>query len=315
MFFTREKLLKKYGGINWVSPYSKIIAMYSDGFIEIHEFHARNKCIGGSAWEVYHYPRVSSLIVGARREGARNIFVAKIGKTKLSLLPGIASAGIEEVRVHEEINEVEITYSGLAGGGIAATICRGMAEGVKGIEILKKGGGGKLGKAKLFLPIKKKVVVGVDDTDSKDEGATWSLVNEIAFELETKGFGDYLKHTITQLYPKNPYKTTNCVSVAVTFAVECNKVDHLVNEFKKLLNDRTLSDETAIAVFKKIVIPELLKKYGMEAKKRMLDLDYAERIANCCDIELTPIKGDMGKIGALASISFENNPDEAVKLV
>lgn len=316
MFFTREKLLEKYGKIKWISPYSKIVAMYSDGFVEIHEFHSRNKCIGGSAWEVYHYPRVSSLIVDARREGARNIFVVKVGKTKLNLMPGIAGAGIEEVRLNgTNKNEIEVTYSGLAGGGIAATICRGMAEGVRGIEIIEEGGGGKLGKAKLILPMKRKVVIGVDDTDNNEEGATWSLVNEIAFELEMKGFGDYLNHTIVQLYPKVPHKTTNCVSIAVTFAVDDDKINKLINEFKKLLDERSLSGETAIAIYKKIDIPDLLKKYGLDVKKSVVELKYTEEVAVQNNVELISIKGEMGKIGALAAIAFENNPDEAVKVI
>jgi len=313
MFFTREKLLEKYNKIKWISPYSKIVAMYSEGYVEIHEFHSRNKCIGGSAWEVNHYKRVSDLIMNARREGARNIFVAKVGRTKLKLIPGIAGAGIEEIEVKDD--KIEITYSGLAGGGVAATICRGMAEGVEGIEIIGEGGGGKVGKAKLILPLRKKVVVGVDDTDNRREGATWSLVNEIAFELESKGLGDYLNHVIVQLYPNNPHKTTNCVSIAVTFAVDTIKIGKLIDAFKRVLSDRSLSDETAIAIYKKIIIPPSLKKYGLDAKKEILDLKYAKKTALECDVELVSIKGERGKIGALAAIAFEDNPDEAVKLL
>ena len=313
MFFTREKLLERYGKLNWISPYSKIVAMHSDGFVELHEFHARNKCIGGSAWEVYHYPRVSSLVVGARREGARNIFVVKTGKTKLNLIPGIASAGIEEVKVLD--NKIEITYSGLAGGGIAATICRGMAEDVEGIEIIEEGGGGKLGKARLILPVKEKVVIGVDDTDNKLEGATWSLVNEIAFELERRGFGDYLNHVIVQLYPRAPYKTTNCVSIAITFAIERDRVDELIDEFKKLVGEKSLSDETAIAIFKGITVSDELKTFGIEAKRGIVDFSYAEEVAKLNDVELISITGEMGKIGALAALAFENNPDDAVRIL
>ncbi|RLI75073.1 hypothetical protein DRO97_04205 [Archaeoglobales archaeon] len=313
MFFTREELFGKYKEIKWISPYSKIVAMYSDGLVEIHEFHSRSRCIGGAAWEVYHYPRVSNLIVNARREGARNVFVVRIGKTKLKLIPGIAGAGIEEVSV--EKNEIGITYSGLAGGGIAATICRGMAEGVKGIEIIEEGGGGKLGKAKLILPMKRKVVIGVDDTDNKESGATWSLVNEISYELETKGFGDYLNHVIVQLYPKTPHKTTNCVSIAVTFAVKEDKVNELIERFKKLLDERSLSDETAIAIYKKIAISESLKLYGLETKKKIIELKYTNDVAIQNGVELIPIKGERGKIGALAAVAFENNPDEAVKII
>lgn len=247
VLMSREEVLKKYGGVEWISPYERIIAMHDGFHVELHEFHARGKCIGGAAWEIYHYPRVSNLVLKARREGARNIFVLKKGETTLRLVPGIAGAGVEKVEVVGD--KVEVTYAGLAGGGIAATVCRGMAENVLGIEILEEGGGEKLGKAKLVLPAMEKVVIGVDDTDSKEGGATWALVNEIAYKLEKEGLGYYLLHTITQLYTKNPYKTTNCVSISVTFATQDS--EKLVKAFEKELRKSTFSDETAMAVYKK----------------------------------------------------------------
>ncbi|MEM2961332.1 MAG: hypothetical protein QXU67_06975, partial [Candidatus Bathyarchaeia archaeon] len=141
--------------------------------VELHEFHARNRCIGGSAWEIYHYSRVSPLVISARREGARNILVARVGECQLNLVQGIAGAGLEKVEMGEK--DVRLTYMGLAGGGIAATICRGMAEGVKGIEIYQEGGGSNIGRASLLVPRRSKVVIGVDDTDQPSCGATWSL--------------------------------------------------------------------------------------------------------------------------------------------
>ncbi|TDA26126.1 MAG: hypothetical protein DSO00_07860, partial [Archaeoglobi archaeon] len=147
-YLSKEELLRQYGSLPWVSPYSRVVAMTDGEFVELHEFHARDRCYGGASWEVLHYPRVSDLVINARREGARNIFVLRPGKTELKLIPGIAGAGIEEVKLTDRI---EITYAGLAGGGIAATVCRGLADDVDGIEILELGGGAKLGKAKIRL--------------------------------------------------------------------------------------------------------------------------------------------------------------------
>ncbi len=307
---SRDEVIKRYGGIEWISPYERIIAMSDRNHVEVHEFHARGRCIGGAAWETYHYPRVSDLVVEARREGARNIFVLKIGKTELNLIPGIAGAGIEEVALRG--GEVEITYSGLAGGGIAATVCRGMAEGVKGIEIIEEGGGKKLGRAKLVLPAYEKVVIGVDDTDSEEGGATWSLVNEIAYRLEKKGLGVYLMHTITQLFTKNPYKTTNCVSISVTFATKDS--EKLVSEFEKMLRKSTFSDQTGMAVYRKVLTDEELIRFGEKVKREIVELSEAIEVAKKFGVELIEITGERGLIGSLAAISFSNNPEEAVKV-
>nr|WP_290899605.1 methanogenesis marker protein 11 [Ferroglobus sp.] len=309
VLMSREEVLKKYGGVEWISPYERIIAMHDGSYVEIHEFHARGKCVGGAAWETYHYPRVSNLVLKARREGARNIFVLKKGETTLKLVPGIAGAGIEKVEVGEN---VEVTYAGLAGGGIAATVCRGMAENVLGIEILEEGGGEKLGKAKLVLPAMEKVVIGVDDTDSKEGGATWALVNEIAYKIEKENLGYYLLHTITQLYTKNPYKTTNCVSISVTFATQNS--EKLVKMFENELKKSTFSDETAMAVYKKILVSEELLKFGEKVKREMVEIEEAEDIAKRNNVELIEITGRRGVIGALAAVAYSDLPDEAVRV-
>lgn len=308
-YLSKEELIKQYGSLPWVSPYSRVVAMTDGELVELHEFHARERCYGGASWEVLHYPRVSDLVLWARREGARNIFVLKPGKTELKLIPGVAGAGIEEVKLTDRI---EITYAGLAGGGIAATVCRGMAEDVDGIEIVELGGGAKLGKAKIRLKKYSKVVIGVDDTDNKEKGATWALVNEIAYKLEKAGIGHYLLHTITQLYTKNPAKTTNCVSISATFATE--KPEELVKAFRKELEKTTLSENTAMVVYRKIAIPEKLIKYGEKVKSQLVELEEAKKIAEELGIETIVITGERGLIGAVAALAFSNSPEEAVKI-
>ena len=48
------------------------------------------------------------------------------------------------------------------------------------------------------------------------EGATWTLVHNIAKAVEDK-HTVYLSHTIVQLFPV-PYRTKNCVSLVAEFA-------------------------------------------------------------------------------------------------
>lgn len=311
--FHKKDLKNRYKKTSWISPYKKILALTDDTteHVELHEYHARNRCIGGSAWEVYHYSRVSPLIMIARREGARNIFIAKSGECKLNLVPGVASAGLEKIEVLER--EVKLTYMGLAGGGIAATICRGMAEGVKGIEIYEEGGGNKVGRATLLLPRQRKIVIGVDDTDQPSSGATWSLINEISYDLEKEGFGDYIGHTIVQLYTKNPYKTTNGVSIAVTFAVKNGDENRLVKVFTSNLKRKTLSENTGVAVMKKILPSDDLQLFTKKAKSRLVDIEEALYAAKE-NIELITFNGNRGLIGAVAALGIAHLPDEAVKV-
>lgn len=310
----REELKRRYGKRPWVSPYSKLIGMVdlSQGLVELHEFHARGTCIGGACWEICHYPRTSDLVVGARREGARNLFTVKIGRSKLRPIPGLAAAGIEAVSIDDD--EIKVTYSGLGGAGVAITLCRGMAEGSKGVIIHELGGGGKLGRATLALPAMHKVTFGVDDTDTHEAGATWALVNEIGWKLGRRGSGNFLGHTIVQLYPANPYKTQNCVSIAATFAVPPNKEDRLVKNFLDLIRKYTLSEHTAVAVYKHIRTSDEIRKFAMMAKMTLLDISDARDVAKRQEVEIHEITGERGAIGALAAIGMADRPDEAVRL-
>jgi len=312
--YTREQLLEKYGRTSWISPYQRILALVDrrNRTVEIQEFHARGRCIGGAAWEVYHYPRVSSLVVSARREGARNIFTVREGRCDLELIPGVAGAGVESLDFDEE--EVRVTYAGLAGGGVAATICRGLAEGVRRVEVHERGGGSQLGKATLVLPALSKLIIGVDDTDEPGAGATWGMVNELSYRIEEERLAHYIGHTIVQLFTKNPHKTTNCVSIAASFAVEPRKVERLVEAFREGVERNTFSKNTGMSVFDGVVLPEALQEYACKVKREMVKLEEAKQAANSTGVRLIPITGERGLIGALAAVGFADQPDEAVKV-
>lgn len=52
----------------------------------------------------------------------------------MNLKPSFSAAGIEEVSL--EGDEVRVVHAGLAGAGVGAAMCRGMAQGVKRVELL-----------------------------------------------------------------------------------------------------------------------------------------------------------------------------------
>ncbi|MDI6643886.1 MAG: DUF1743 domain-containing protein [Methanobacteriaceae archaeon] len=292
----------------WIAPYNKVITMVDEDLVEIVEIHP---CISGSEWVVYQYKRSSELVLKSKRDGNKHTFIVKKGKTDLKLKPSFAAAGIEEVFV--ENDEVKVVHAGLAGAGVGAAMCRGMAEGVKRVELYDVGGGSKLGKAAVITPLMEKIVIGIDDTDTKDEGATWTLANNVGNKLNQMGF-EYIDHVIVQLYPHNPNKTQNCVAVALVFAVKPGEKDKLIKEAVELLKKSTLSDKTAIAILEGLKIPENLRKYSEAAKKSMISVEEAEKLANTIGIQLIEVTGSQGKIGALAALGLYNDLKEAVKV-
>ena len=291
----------------WVAPYEKVRTMVDGDNVELVEYHP---CISGSHWLLHQYRNNSELIDSAYRDGNKHVYKCHVGKAPLDLKASFNAAGIDEIRV--EGDEVKVTHAGLAGAGVGAGMCRGMGEGVKYVELIQVGGGSKAGKATVVTPKLEKVVIGVDDTDTKDAGATWTMAHNLGVEIAGMGF-EYLDHIIVQLYPHNPHKTQNCVSIALTFAVESERKQDLIDNVIKILERDTLSDKTAIAILEGLDIPPKLREYAIATKSGMMDVETAENTAEELNIPLIAVTGEQGKVGALAALGLYDDVEEAVK--
>ncbi len=309
---SQAQIRKKVQGKSWVTPFDTITAVCDENAkqIQIYEDHAHGKCYGAAAWSAYHYKKTSSLVIDSWRDGPRDVFLLKIGKGKLKLIPSYSSGGIEQAELKG--NECRITYVGLAGAGVGVTLCRALAKGVKGVEIVAEGGGNRLGQAVLILPKMLKVHIGIDDTDNGSEGATWSLANEIGVKTAHVPGIEYLNHTLVQLYPRAPTRTKNCVATVLTFAVTPSKKSKLVKTISNLLNRETLSEDTGIAIFEGIKIPKALKSHSDRVRARLINLAQTRRAAAKLGVELMEITGEMGLIGALGAIGYAERHEEAI---
>lgn len=316
---TLEDLKRTVSGKRWISPHAKVIAVVDEkaGIAEIIEDHARGVCLGGAAWSLYHYTRNSRGVFWSKREGPRLFYKLRLSQPGGTWEPGELQASYRPASIESvEVNggEVRITYSGLAGAGVAA-LSRGLAEGVIGTEVKDWGGGKKVGRATITVQRKEKLIIGVDDTDRAEEGATWSLVNELAIELCRRLPGvDYLEHSIVQLYPQNPHKTQNCVAVSVSFAVPPGVGDRAVEIFSGLLSSETFSKETGMACYLGVQVPGAAMHFARRAKEEMVTVGDAESVAALSGISLLRVTGSRGLIGAVASMPFVEIPDEAVRL-
>lgn len=291
----------------WIAPYEKVLTMVDGDKVELVEYHP---CISGSHWLLHQYKNNSELIDSAYRDGNKHVYRCHVGSAPLDLKASFNAAGIDEISV--EGDEVKVTHAGLAGAGVGAGMCRGMGKGVKYVELLDIGGGSKVGRATVVTPKLEKVVIGVDDTDTKDAGATWTMAHNLGVELADMGF-EYLDHIIVQLYPHNPHKTQNCVSIALTFAVESDKKQDLTDKVIEILERDTLSDKTAIAILEGLDIPPKLREYAIATKSGMMDVETAESVADELNIPLIAVTGEQGKVGALAALGMYDDVEEAVK--
>lgn len=285
----------------WIVPYKDILAIAGTDCVELIE---TTNCYGGAAWARYHYTQTSPLIVSSRSLGSTTRYLIKVGTAHLKLRASVSAGGIESVELLKDT--VKVTYAGLGGGGVGATMCRALARDVLDYD-LTPAGGSKMSRGTLTLPKRSRIIIGVDDTDTKEEGATWSLVNNIAAMVDSKALR-YVSHAIVQLYPVKA-KTKNCVATVVEFA-SLNDNRH-IKKFKKLLEDLSLSDKTGMAVLKSFDAERLLS-YGDAARSGEVSLSAAIEAADAAGAEVC-LEG-RGIIGAIAALPFFSQSDRSVKL-
>lgn len=259
-------------------------------------------CIGGAMWSKYHYAK-SPVVRSVRNCGSTMRYLLDPGSADLDLQgsrfpAGICGAGIT-------YDEIEISYIGLGGGGVGASACRSFAGGV--LRCLNDpSGGGKRAGSTIWVPRRKRVLIGIDDTDTPDEGATWTLAHNIARAVEDEA-SRYLSHTIVQLFPV-PYRTKNCVSIVCEFA--SSEPETLGDRFRRLLERYTLSDDTGMAVYTGFD-PGILLPFGRAVKKGEVRKDLIPDIG---EGKLELILEGRGIIGAVAALPFFTNYEEALLL-
>ncbi|NYT19423.1 MAG: DUF1743 domain-containing protein [Methanosarcinales archaeon] len=263
-------------------------------------------CYSGAAWSRFHYAR-SPLIQQARAVGNMTRYLVDIGVCDLSLQPSVAAAGIESVVV--EGDEVSITYAGLGGGGVGATKCRAFAQGVLRYDV-SESGGGKAAKGTIVVPRRERVLIGIDDTDTKEEGATWSMTHNIATALNCNE-SVYLSHSLVQLFPVSA-KTQNCVSTVLEFGcVSKEAKQELLEDLKAALLKYSVSDETGMVVLSSFEASKM-EEYSTMCRSGELTKDIAMEHAQKNGVDIW-LDGN-GVIGALASLAWFARPDESVDL-
>ena len=202
---------------------------------------------------------------------------------------------------------MEITYAGLGGGGVGATLSRAKAGDVLRYEVTECGGG-RVARGTIVLPRRERLIIGVDDTDSKTTGATWTLIHNIACKVD-RPEARYISHALVQLFPV-PTKTQNCVSTAVEFACLPGKAEDMLTDFKELLRKYTVSEQTGMAVLNRFD-PSALMPYAQRCKRERVQYEDAKEAAKASGVRI--LMGGQGLIGAVAALPFSAQPDESIR--
>jgi len=257
---------------------------------------------GPVEWDAVNRLRAGGAIRRIEIRGCSLVMDAEIGEGEVHFGPVSADTGGQALKaVSVEDGIVTTSWVGLAGASIGVGACLPQASGVIETEYenLSELGGTAEVKVRIKTPEMRHLIIGLDDTDSDEKGATWALGLKLANEMP---FGTYIQHKIIQLNHRAPHKTTNCTSTGVSFAVPPDKIADAVEFSRKFFLDGSYSDQTAMAIFAGLDVPKTAVEFGIKAKEKILTEEEATRVAEDADIQLIEISGPRGKIGALAAI-------------
>jgi methanogenesis imperfect marker protein 11 len=198
--------------------------------------------------------------------------------------------------------------------GIAA--CLPQAPGVLRAEYPTeddlKVGGARTNHVRIVTPRYEKICIGIDDTDTKTEGATWVMALKCAGACAIEGV-EFLNMRLVQLNPAVPNKTTNCVSSALNFAVKPGKVDELTEFIRVFVEKNTFSPDTGIAMYRGLAFTEESPVHN-RVKTEILTIEEVEREAKNLGIAFVDRNGRKGRIGAFGAVLWGNEGTEAAGL-
>jgi methanogenesis imperfect marker protein 11 len=274
------------------------VASPDDEEVEILE---RSSCFGGGAWSLHHYSK-GPLVIESRSVGEWFRYHVRAGRADLALASSRRSAGFESVLVGGD--EVEITYAGLGGGGVGATVSRSRAGDVLRCTV-SESGGGTVGRGTIVRPRRERICAA-STTPIEDRRTTclWSTTAP----RRSIGPSRYYSHdpSSSSPVPTRP----NCLSTVVEFAALPGKADPMLAEFQELLERYTVSEETGMAVYRGFD-PSSLMEYSRLCRTERIDYDLAIETARKTGAEV--VLAGRGLIGLSRRSLPAGGPVESVR--
>lgn len=314
--YTPEMVKKTFGPLFC----KKFLVMVDEkqGLARIVE-HCRAK--GPIEWDAANRMRAGGACVSCDVEGTSMTMTARLGRFPVSFGAAskeIGGQALEGVEISGD--EVITSWAGIAGAGVGVAACLPQAPGVTRVEYPTEEdlqvGGARTNRVRIVTPLYEKVTIGIDDTDTRTEGATWVMALKCAEDLDIPGV-EFLNMRLVQLNPRAPKKTTNCVGSALNFAVRPGAVMPLLDYIGTFVGEHTFSPDTGIAVFRGIepLVPgELWQNTADAVKTQIITRDVAESVAAELGIHFIDTAKSKGRIGALGAVLWANRGIEAAGL-
>ncbi|MBQ3684612.1 MAG: sugar-specific transcriptional regulator TrmB [Methanomicrobium sp.] len=266
---------------------------------------------GCAAFCTYHHSLAKGAVFGEHREGMFLIEYAALkdgissgdngsrespDAVKIGSFP-LSAVGISDVRREGDMIVQQIRCFG--GPAYSLTEMMKTAEGVCDIRICGTDSRGII-TGEILTRAMKHLIIGIDDTDSEEGGATFALALGLLQYLGKMNGVIPISHRVVMLNPALECTAGNSCSF-IELAVLPEVADEVKELAARFVEDESLSDNWGIAVREGFVISEPLRRFGFSARERVITDD---EIADIAAGENLFIRGGKGVVGAVAAISF-----------
>ena len=150
-----------------------------------------------------------------------------------------------------------------------------------------------------------KLHIGLDDTDSPDNGCTTYLAARLVEDFLEIGatFIDY--PTLLRLNPNTPWKTRGNASLCLRLDIDESIYEEVKGSVNKLILENgefSCNNTNPGAVFLKGDVPDIIHEYSLRAIRTIVKKSEAIELIKRHEIDFLEYKNGRGIIGALAAI-------------
>jgi hypothetical protein len=264
-----------------------------------------HECMSGAcaAFCGYHHALAGGVLSQVERDGTLLRESARIGSAEIAI--GLFPKSAVGVFAVERCSDTVVQHIRCIGGpAYSLSDMMGRAEGVVRVDA---GHHDNLAEGRVCTKALVQVTIGIDDTDSREGGATFALALALLqFVGRIRGVIP-IGHHVVMLNPAVFAKTAGNSASFIEVAVAPERYAVLIDKVRKFIADESLSAEWGIAVRRGLITPNGLREFGKLVREQIVTRPVAEAAAERSGIELY---GGNGVIGALAAVALTGLPHE-----
>lgn len=264
-----------------------------------------HECISGAcaAFCAYHHALAGGILSDIERDGTLLRESAALGTREIVIGPAPHSA-VGVYGIESEGDWIIQRIRCIGGPAYSLSDMMARAEGVNQVVAQSHG---HLVEGTVRTRALMQLTIGIDDTDSREGGATFALALALLDHLSRIRGILPISHHVVMLNPDVAGKTAGNSASYLELAIPSDRYDSVVGKIERFIAGESLSPEWGIAIRHGLTVPEDLREYGRLVRQQIITRPVAEAVAVKSGI---PLAGGNGVIGALGAVALTGLPHE-----